>query len=223
MSSPESVQLCGAKKKGGGTCGNRPLTGAKRCRMHGGHAELGHRRGASAAGEVEAGRRVLKMMEDPTLLDERWTVAASRQAIADLGLDDDAVEAHALAFAARRVARGGKEDEEIVVTKADRTLARLDLLTRFNPVLRGHSAILAEAKRMMGIDAILRAEVLPFLGEYHNAVQAILMRATGSLTPEQQAAFRAELDQARLVLLGRVGSELLPDGGRHGASGSQGA
>lgn len=208
MPHPEPAPgLCGAQLKGGrGYCGAFPLKGCTRCRVHGGVHERRPPRGASARGDALKGQRVQELMDNPRLMDERWTVARLRVELEETLLSDEAVAAVALTFAFKR--QKPTATEIPVASDADRVLARLHLLTKYAPILRTYSAILTEAKRMSGIDALLREEILPVLGEYHESVKAILMRASGQLPPERQAAYRAELNQARLVFLGRVGSEL---------------
>jgi len=207
---PEA-ERCGAKTKRGTYCRSHPLTGAKRCRLHGGiqqqpsHQPHNIKTGQHTVGtrfariSEDAQRAIDEAMRDPHLLDVRQGIALMRVQLTEAPLvpDDDLVEAMARRQKASALQGLTISDPDVYEqltnpSDADLQLARVAFLERALPLADRFTRRTVDAMRQIEVGRMLHDSVVPMFNE----MGLRLSRLVEQYVPEKdRASFRASFRQ----------------------------
>lgn len=187
---------CGAKARKGGYCGNDPVKGEKRCRMHGGIVKPAIQHGLASGtlklryADQHIRDRLEEIIADPGLLDTRRAVAVSQVALEGMPFEPRREDAERMAWAAlrRKLLPGAEEPEELPEGVVDEIFHELRAVYAERVVANAnsHARTTALAAKQEKVAEILVRGAMPIMRRFAERVAGLVKKY---LPPGQQAEF----------------------------------
>lgn len=207
MSNPAPIDgKCNAKCRDGGFCGQDPIGGTKRCRMHGG-AGSGHQgtHGLSSKFrlrycEPHLQERLDELMADPELIDVRRAVAASQAALEEMPLQPNRDTAERMVRRALQL----EPKDDVPETAVENMMHELRAVyaERFVASSGQHARTAALAAKQEKVAELLLRGALPIMRRFAERVAGLVR---SYIPPAKQAEFLGKLKE----IMGDVQLEIL--------------